>query len=138
VEDIENLAPAVSTINALGASPPGRLAIHPSHVIPGDVPGQIATTRCGGPDQTFEPVAVRYIKLGENGKWATNALEQGIIPFGYRMAQKSDNPTKEPAFQKTLKNLLSMKPKPHSEMKLGQAKKTKARKKRVSSKPKSV
>jgi hypothetical protein len=38
----------------------------------------------GGPDQTFEPVAVRYIKLGENGKWATNALEQGIIPFGYR------------------------------------------------------
>jgi hypothetical protein len=84
VEDIENLAPAVSTINTLGASPPGRLAIHPSHVIPGDVPGQIATTRCGGPDQTFEPVAVRYIKLGENGKWATNALEQGIIPFGYR------------------------------------------------------
>jgi hypothetical protein len=31
---------------------------------------------------------------------------------------KSD-PTKDPAFQKTLKNLLSMKPKPHSEMKVG-------------------
>jgi len=31
---------------------------------------------------------------------------------------KSD-PTKDPEFQKTLKNLLSMKPKPHSEMKVG-------------------
>jgi hypothetical protein len=31
---------------------------------------------------------------------------------------KSD-PTKDPAFQATLKNLLSMKPKPHSEMKVG-------------------
>jgi hypothetical protein len=30
---------------------------------------------------------------------------------------KSD-PTKDPAFQATLKNLLSMKPKPHSEMKV--------------------
>jgi Restriction endonuclease len=83
VEDIEKLAPAVSTISTLGASLPGRLAIHPSHFIPGDV-REIATTRCGGPHQTFGPVAVRYIKLGENGKWATNALEQKIIPFGYR------------------------------------------------------
>jgi hypothetical protein len=49
---------------------------------------------------------------------------------------KSD-PTKDPAFQSTLKNLLSMKPKPHSEMKLGKpAKKAKiSRKKRASSKP---
>jgi hypothetical protein len=40
---------------------------------------------------------------------------------------------KDPAFQKTLKNLLSMKPKPHSEMKVGKkAKKaTKAKKKNV-------
>jgi hypothetical protein len=36
---------------------------------------------------------------------------------------KSD-PTKDPAFQKTLKSLLSMKPKPHSEMKVGKKKKT--------------
>jgi hypothetical protein len=34
---------------------------------------------------------------------------------------KSD-PTKDPAFQATLKNLLSMKPKPHSEMKVGKKK----------------
>jgi hypothetical protein len=83
VKDIENLAPAVSTISTRGAPPPGRLAIHPSHVIPTDVP-ETATTGGGRPDQTFEPVAVRYIKLGENGKWAANALEQGTIPFGYR------------------------------------------------------
>jgi hypothetical protein len=31
----------------------------------------------------FEPATVRYIKLGQNGKWATDALEEGIIPFGY-------------------------------------------------------
>jgi hypothetical protein len=41
---------------------------------------------------------------------------------------KSD-PTKDPAFQATLKNLLSMKPKPHSEMKVGKkVKKKKANK----------
>ncbi|WP_155255473.1 restriction endonuclease [Bradyrhizobium elkanii] len=28
--------------------------------------------------------AVRYIKLGEKGKWAADALENGILPFGYR------------------------------------------------------
>jgi len=32
------------------------------------------------------------------------------------------DPTKDPAFQATLKNLLSMKPKPHSEMKIGKKK----------------
>jgi hypothetical protein len=35
---------------------------------------------------------------------------------------KSD-PAKDPAFQETLENLLSMKPKPHSEMKVGKRKK---------------
>jgi len=41
------------------------------------------------------------------------------------------DPTKDPAFQATLKNLLSMKPKPHSEMKVGKKKpKKKAKKKR--------
>src|ERR1700720_1635473 len=39
---------------------------------------------CSELAEPFEPAAVRYIKLGENGKWATNALERGIIPFGYR------------------------------------------------------
>jgi hypothetical protein len=42
---------------------------------------------------------------------------------------KSD-PTKNPAFQATLKNLLSMKPKPHSEMKVGKKAKAKKRKNR--------
>jgi hypothetical protein len=42
-----------------------------------------ATTGCGGPAQTFEPAAVRYIKVGENGKWAARAIEQAVIPFGY-------------------------------------------------------
>jgi hypothetical protein len=72
------------TIGTQGAPPPGRLAIHPSHAIPADVSGQNVTIDCGGPGETFEPAAVRYIKLGENGKWAASALEQGIIPFGYR------------------------------------------------------
>jgi hypothetical protein len=35
------------------------------------------------------------------------------------------DPTKDPEFQKTLKNLLSMKPKPHSEMKIGKKSKKK-------------
>jgi hypothetical protein len=83
MEDIENLAHAESTISTPGASSPGRLAIHPS-IIPGDLPGQIATMGCGGPGGAFEPAATRYIKLGENGKWATDALEQGTIAFGYR------------------------------------------------------
>jgi hypothetical protein len=41
---------------------------------------------------------------------------------------KSD-PVKDPEFQKTLKNLLNMKPKPHSEMKIGKKKAKKAKKK---------
>jgi hypothetical protein len=53
----------------------------------------------------------------------------------------AENPTKDPIFQRTLKNLLAAKPKPHSEMKLGKAKAKKAkspRKAGVSSKPKSA
>ena len=42
-----------------------------------------ATTGRGGRAQPFEPAAVRYIKLGKNGKWAASAIERGIIPFGY-------------------------------------------------------
>jgi hypothetical protein len=34
------------------------------------------------------------------------------------------DPTKDPEFQRTLKNLLAAKPKPHSEMKVGKAAKT--------------
>jgi hypothetical protein len=45
--------------------------------------------RSGGAGRTghFEPDAVRYIKLGQNGKWAAEALEQGTIPFGYRLVE---------------------------------------------------
>ena len=45
--------------------------------------GLNAITGRGERAQTFEPGAVRYIKLGENGKWAATAIEHGIIPFGY-------------------------------------------------------
>jgi Restriction endonuclease len=34
--------------------------------------------------QPFHVGAVRYIKLGEGGKWASKALSAGMIPFGYR------------------------------------------------------
>jgi hypothetical protein len=34
--------------------------------------------------QPFHVGAVRYIKLGEGGKWASEALSAGTIPFGYR------------------------------------------------------
>jgi hypothetical protein len=34
-------------------------------------------------DRLFEPKAVRYIKLGRGGMWAAEAIEVGIIPFGY-------------------------------------------------------
>jgi hypothetical protein len=43
---------------------------------------------------------------------------------------KSD-PTKDPEFKRVLGNLLSAKPKPHSEMKLGKSKKPKATKKKA-------
>jgi hypothetical protein len=32
----------------------------------------------------FEVAAVRYIKLGEKGKWVRRALSHDILPFGYR------------------------------------------------------
>jgi hypothetical protein len=50
---------------------------------PADAPGLNAINGSRR-SQTFEPATVRYIKLGENGKWAASALEQGIVPFGYR------------------------------------------------------
>jgi hypothetical protein len=32
---------------------------------------------------TFTPGEVRYIKLGRGGGWASHAIEQSILPFGY-------------------------------------------------------
>jgi hypothetical protein len=51
------------------------------------------------------------------------------------------NPTKDPEFKRVLGNLLSAKPKPHADMKLGKAKVKKAKslaKRGVSAKPKSA
>jgi hypothetical protein len=48
--------------------------------------------------------------------------------LGVGMAGAKSDPTKDPAFQSTLKNLLSMKPKPHSEMKVGKKKASKKKK----------
>lgn len=32
----------------------------------------------------LDPAQVRYIKLGPGGEWATQAIADGIVPFGYR------------------------------------------------------
>src|SRR5437762_776801 len=53
-----------------------------SSAIPTDAALNAAAV-CGGRAKTFEPAEVRYIKLGENGKWAASAVEDGVIPFGY-------------------------------------------------------
>src|ERR1700758_3524776 len=34
----------------------------------------------------FSVGKVRYIKLGEGGKWAAQAIREGVIPFGYPAA----------------------------------------------------
>jgi hypothetical protein len=34
--------------------------------------------------RTFPASAVRYIKLGQGGRWAEQAFREQIIPFGYR------------------------------------------------------
>jgi hypothetical protein len=54
-----------------------RLSLNPVDAGPNAIPSRKERA------QTFEPAAVRYIKLGENGKWAASAIEQRIIPFGY-------------------------------------------------------
>ena len=81
MDDIQYSATTNLALDALGAA---QLAIHQSNAVSLDVRGQNLAPGCSGLAEPFEPAAVRYIKLGENGKWATNALEQGIIPFGYR------------------------------------------------------
>jgi hypothetical protein len=85
MNDIPYSAPPIAALGSLGVVPPNRSAIHPSNAVLADVPRQNATVDGGGPGVPFEPGAVRYIKLGENGKWATSALQRGIIPFGYRL-----------------------------------------------------
>jgi hypothetical protein len=84
MDDIRYSAPTIPAFDSLGADPAARLGIHQSNAVSSDVRGQILAAGCNGSAEPFEPDAVRYIKLGENGTWATNALEQGIIPFGYR------------------------------------------------------
>jgi hypothetical protein len=79
MDDIENLPP---TIDTPGSPPSRRAPFRPS--VPFGVAPEIAARGTVRVEETFEPAAIRYIKLGENGKWASKALEQGIIPFGYR------------------------------------------------------
>jgi hypothetical protein len=38
-----------------------------------------ATTMTTTTTRTFEPGEVRYIKLGDSGRWAADAIETGII-----------------------------------------------------------
>ena len=79
MNDVENLPPANDTP---GSPPSGQSPFRPP--VPFGVSAEIAASGTVGPGEMFEPEAIRYIKLGENGKWTSKALEQGIIPFGYR------------------------------------------------------
>src|SRR5260370_24587368 len=84
VDDSQYSGPTILTVDSLGAAQGARLAIPQIIAVSSDVRGQNLAVNCNGSAEPFEPGAVRYIKLGENGNWATNALERGIIPFGYR------------------------------------------------------
>src|SRR4051794_11767299 len=79
MDDFEDLLRAADASGSLpSVRPPFRSSV------PVGVASEIAATGMVGAGETFEPGAIRYIKLGENGKWASKALEQGVIPFGYR------------------------------------------------------
>ena len=82
MNDIENLPLATDVLDRL---PTAQLAFRSSHSISAGGASEIATAGDVGPAESFESGAIRYIKLGENGKWASQALQQGIIPFGYRL-----------------------------------------------------
>ena len=81
MDDVENLQLTPGT----PGPPPSVRLVRSSPSMPTGVAPEIAAIDAGGPAESFEPGAVRYIKLGENGKWASKALRQGIIPFGYRL-----------------------------------------------------
>ena len=72
-----------TTLKSAGAGPQSRQTGH--HSKPETTNLALHTEDAGHdrPGQPFEPVTARYIKLGKNGKWATDALKEGIIPFGY-------------------------------------------------------
>ena len=92
MNDIENLPLATDVLDRL---PTAQLAFRSSHSISAGGASEIATTGDVGPAESFEPGAIRYIKLGENGKWASQALEQGIIPFGYRCGRPPQLPGRQ-------------------------------------------
>ncbi len=70
------------TIESKAAGAESRLSAHSRAA---DTNSTLRTEQSGQnrPGQPFEPVTARYIKLGKNGRWATDALKEGIIPFGY-------------------------------------------------------
>jgi hypothetical protein len=85
VDDIQYSDPTFLAHASPPTAPSCRRAVDRSAAVSSGAPNQDLTTDCPGPAEPFEPGAVRYIKLGENGNWATDALEHGIIPFGYRL-----------------------------------------------------
>ncbi|MEA2876747.1 MAG: hypothetical protein QOF14_1943 [Hyphomicrobiales bacterium] len=80
--------------------------------------GQGRAVPSGGPPQNdrlirgadhaaaLEVGEVRYIKLGEKGKWARQALGQGILPFGYRAVDH--RPCAEGDWQEVDRQLIAM------------------------------
>lgn len=79
-----------TTIESLAAGPRSRQLGHRPKVGATNLAPRTGETAHNGPGQRFEPVMARYIKLGKNGKWATDALKEGIIPFGYSAVDHHD------------------------------------------------
>ncbi len=77
------LAVTATTIESIGAGQPSRQPGHHSNAAATNVALQTGIIGYNASGRPFEPITVRYIKLGQNGKWATDALKEGIIPFGY-------------------------------------------------------
>jgi hypothetical protein len=77
------LAVTTTSIESMSAGPPSRQPRLPQNAAAMKVPLRPGITGHNASGRPFEPATVRYIKLGQNGKWATDALEEGIIPFGY-------------------------------------------------------
>jgi hypothetical protein len=72
-----------TTIESIAAGPQSRQSGHHSKAAATNLALHTGQTGHNGPGHPFEPVTARYIKLGKKGKWATDALKDGIIPFGY-------------------------------------------------------
>jgi hypothetical protein len=72
-----------ATIESKAAGAQGRQCGHYSKAVAADRALYTGQRSQNGTGQRFEPARTWYIKLGKNGKWATDAFQEGIIPFGY-------------------------------------------------------